>query len=280
MTNKTKRQNTDNLVKDTVADFLIENPDYSGSKLKKLVESQLRARGFRYDFTVRTYENIKKQLGEPRQDLDKDWSLGTDEKFPISPLAINSVIAIQRLLLKVDKQLTIRRALRTAKLNPILSEILSKEYPIEEERDLTLLQIASLYVRMEQIAEQVDPKKKYTETKYLDKIFLIDRDVSFETILLEWLKVFLPTPIEKQQGNQSSLHIESEQSTFIGIVTMPGSIEEKKNEILLLVNGDPDKKVEGHPELKIEILRLMATSTRKDIEGWMKNNNTGEGEAK
>ena len=61
---------------------------------------------------------------------------------------------------------------------------------------------------------------------------------------------------------------------------MPGSIEEKKNEILLLVNGDPDKKVEGHPELKIEILRLMATSTRKDIEGWMKNNNTGEGEAK
>ena len=70
MTNKTKRQNTDNLVKDTVADFLIENPDYSGSKLKKLVESQLRARGFRYDFTVRTYENIKKQLGEPRQDLD------------------------------------------------------------------------------------------------------------------------------------------------------------------------------------------------------------------
>jgi len=276
---KTKRQNVDKKVREKVSEFLTENAEYPGSKLKKLVEDYFDSRGFRYRFTVRTYEIIKNKLGEPRKELDKEWSLGTDEKFPISPFAINSVISIQRLLLKVDKELTIRRALRIARLDPVLSGILSKEYPTEEERDLVLLQIASFYVRMEQMAEQVDPEKKYTETKDLDQIFIIDRKVSFDVILLEWLNIFMPTPIDKQQG-QTGLFVKEEQDSFIGILRMPGSIDEKYKAIFLLVNGDPDKKVDGHPELKIEMLRLMATSTRKDIEGWMKNNKTGEGEAK
>jgi len=267
MANKTKRQNVDKLVRDTVADFLNENPDYSGSKLKKLVESQLRARGFRYDFTVRTYENIKNKSGELRQQLDKYWSMGADRDYPISPYSLDAVISIQDLLLENGKRLTIRRALRIGALNPILSATLEKTYPMghEIERDLVLLQVASFYTRMEQIAERFDDKNQYIDTLELDKKFLIKKDISFETVLKEWMNIFLPTPDEKQQG-QAGLFINEEQDSFIGILRMSGSIGEKYKAILLLVNGDPPKKVEGHPGLKIGILKTMAISTRKEIE--------------
>jgi len=277
---KTKRQNVDNLVRNTVTDFLNENPDYSGSKLKRLVEPQLRARGFRYDFSIRTYENIKNQLGESRRPLDEYWSVSTGVEYPISFNSLNAVISVQSLLLKNEKRLTIRRALWIGILHPILSEALSKTYHHEHEieRDLTLLQIASFYTRMEQIAERVDAKNRYIDSLELDKVFIINKDVSFEAILKEWTNIFLPNTSE-EQGTQSNLLIEEEQDSFIGILRMPGSIEDKKNKILLLVNGDPEKKVEGRPELRVEILRLMATSTRKDIAGWLENNNNGEGAA-
>jgi len=68
-------------------------------------------------------------------------------------------------------------------LHPILSEALSKTYHHEHEieRDLTLLQIASFYTRMEQIAERVDAKNRYIDSLELDKVFIINRRCVFRS---------------------------------------------------------------------------------------------------
>lgn len=178
------RRNVPQVVKNEIAKFLIESPDYSGAELKRLVESSLRARGIRYCYTARTYQTWKRKSGPVLSDLDKEWSLGTLREYPVLPDVLDCVTTLQRLFHAQrprPKWLTIRRVQWVAVLHPVLWPLLS-EYPTR------LAQIAAFYSRREQVAEvNNDP---YPVTTDLDKVFLEDRDVSAATVTRVWVDTY------------------------------------------------------------------------------------------
>lgn len=87
-----KRKNVDNLVRKEVATFLLDNPDYTGSDLKKKVEKSLKRKGLHYNFSERTYQNIKSEISPNLDDaaLDRPWDMGSlnDNPIPLESIAI------------------------------------------------------------------------------------------------------------------------------------------------------------------------------------------------
>ena len=263
-----RRNKVDRLVRGIVKDFLINsNPDYTGVDLKMRVEGWLRDNKFYYNFTPRTYQNIKNELiaeGLTRP-VDKEWTLWALVSYPIGAESINKVIEIHRVLKKYDKYLTIRRAKWIARLYPILFPILKSQYPNEKdsELDLILLQIASFYTRLEQISENPADKEKIVDrevidSKDLDQVFIIDQNLTFEAVLREWIRTFLP----HLEVDTLSINTENtEQFPLLEILSQSSlSVDQKVEMASSWLKEQKDQKI------KFVVLKWMAFSTRKDLE--------------
>ncbi|MFC2122459.1 hypothetical protein ACFLRP_02095 [Bacteroidota bacterium] len=181
--------------------------------------------------------------------VDKPWSVASCE-LPYQ--AIGRVVAIQRMLLGYGRYLTIRRAKWTAKLTPF----------IPNADDLTLLQIASFYSRREQIAEIAGDD--YPDTTDLDYIFIINGDISFETILRQWLNVYLPGIIDDLKDKNTdpgpnikdTLELTVQQKTLLSEFTN------------LLFSGEWDAIrdfILKHPDIRPIAQEWLVLSVRKDI---------------
>ena len=93
-----KKKIANGIVEKQVADALLDNPGYTAPELKRVVEKNLKQKGYNYRFTERTYLNIKKRLlpnlgAKPE---DRPWSIGSCIKYDIS---IDVVMPIQQQLL-------------------------------------------------------------------------------------------------------------------------------------------------------------------------------------
>jgi hypothetical protein len=109
--NSKKRRNVDSLVEKEVADLLLKNPDFTGEELKRKVEKNLKS--FHYNFTERTYQNIKSKLLpniNKYKELDRPWSIGATIK-EVSNDALPSIIEIQTLAKMLFRnQISVRQA--------------------------------------------------------------------------------------------------------------------------------------------------------------------------
>lgn len=92
-----KRRNVDNPVRKEVATFLLDNPGYTGKDLKKNVERSLKRKGLHYNFSERTYQNIKTEISHNIGDntLDKPWDMGSLNDNPISSESIPILLSLQ-----------------------------------------------------------------------------------------------------------------------------------------------------------------------------------------
>jgi len=246
-----KRKKVNPIVRNEVANVLVVNREVTGQELKRLVEKSLKRKGFIFSYTVRTYQNIKNQLGAPLRGFDKPWSLGTY----VPPADIAPLISLQKQLFAYGRYLTTRRARWYAVLYPVLAPIIEQAYPGDNaQNELRIMQIASFYCRKEQIAEVNDIA---LDTSKLDSIFLIYQDISFKAMLLEWFNLFLP---DMENPDTLTLNIEGNTELllqFVNTLTQSGVDQALKF-------------FKEHPEVQPLAERWMVFSTRKDIEGIIK----------
>ena len=92
-----KRKNVDSVVTREVAAFLLDNPGYTGKDLKKNIERSLKRKGLNYNFTERTYQNIKAKIWPNIGDstLDKPWDMGSLNHNPIPSESIPILLSLQ-----------------------------------------------------------------------------------------------------------------------------------------------------------------------------------------
>ena len=247
-----KRNKVNPIVRVEVANVLVVNREATGQELKRMVEKSLKRKGFLFSYTVRTYQNIKNQLGAPLRGFDKPWSLGT--YVPLADIA--PLISLQRQLFADGLYLTTRRARWYAVLYPVLAPIMEQAYPDDTtQNELRIMQIASFYCRKEQIAE-VNDVALYTSK--LDSIFLIYQDIIFKAMLLEWFNLFLP---DMEIPDILTLNIDENTELllpFINTLTQSGV-----EQALLFIEENPKEQPLAE--------RWMALSIRKDIEGIIKD---------
>lgn len=191
-----KRKNVDRVVKEEVAHFLIENPDYTGDDLKKKVEKALKLKKLHYNFTERTYQSLKSKMDlNSNNPLDKPWSIGACNKanIPASiiPLLLREVESIGNFKIfndpakddqwtdnyKKQRMLTIRQAQWFAKLEPLILPKAKELYPDNEQRQYACLIIyGKRYAEREKIAEIMGESYPYTAD--LDKLDLSPDELS------------------------------------------------------------------------------------------------------
>lgn len=246
--NGKKRKNVSPVIRDEVANVLLSNPQATGRELKRVVEKSLKRKGLLFSFTARTYQNIKKEMGKPLTDRDTPWSVGAyAPQGDIQPL-----ISLQRQLTEQGRYLTIRRARWYSTLYPTLSPLFEKAYSGDTaQNELRMMQIASFYCRKEQIAEV---NSETPDTSDLDSTFLIGQDVSFETVLLEWINLFLPGAENLEDSTQARDTNENAEllSQFINLLKQSGVVQ-------------AIKFAKKHPEVQPEAEKWMVLSTRQDI---------------
>jgi len=244
-----KRRNVSAVVRDEVANTLLANPNATGQELKRVVEKSLERRGLHFNFTVRTYQNIKNEMGKTLVDLDRPWSMGSYIKHEIPLSALNAVLSLQSFLLKHDRYLTVRRARWYSILHPALAPVVEEAYPNETtQNELRLMQIASFYCRKEQIAEL---NNEVLDTSDLDTVFLVRRDVRCETVLREWANFYLPNiddSITVSDNDENTKLL----SQFVSLLIQSG-VEPAITFI------------REHPEIKPLVEEWLVLSTRWDI---------------
>ena len=92
-----KRKNVDGVLRKEVATFLLDNPDYTGRDLKRNIERSLKRKGLDYNFTERTYQNIKAEISPNigASTLDKPWDMGSLNDNPIPPESVPILLSLQ-----------------------------------------------------------------------------------------------------------------------------------------------------------------------------------------
>jgi len=186
---------------------------------------------------------------------DRRWSMGTF----VPQGNIEPVLSLQRQLLENGRYLTVRRARWYSILYPILSPLMEQTYPNDiSQNELRIMQIAWFYCRREQIAEMNHDSQLDTST--LDRIFLVEQDISFETILHEWVNHFRPGIVE--QDDSASITEDGKESTELLPQFRKLIMQSGVEQALLFIKKNP--KVQPLAE------RWMVLSIRKDIEGIIK----------
>ena len=200
-----------------------------------------------------TWETVIKMISHARNHetapMDKPWSVASCE-LPYQ--AIERIVSIQRMLLGCGRYLTIRRASWIAKLTPL----------IPNADDLTLLQIASFYSRKEQIAEIAGDD--YPDTTDLDQVFIINGDTSFESILRQWLRVYLPGIVDdlKDQGAYPKPNMKE----TLGLTVQQKTLLSEFTDLLFSGEwGAIQNFILKHPEIHPIAQRWLVLSVRRDI---------------
>ena len=224
------------IVENEVASFLLENPDYTGKELKRKVQNSLQGKGFKYNFTVRTYQNIKAKI-YPRlggdNPLDKPWAIGSCIKHDIPADMIPALINIQQLIKTqqlIMEQITIREAKWFARLYSVVQKLTKKqhrnaafalelyqllvndfrgspqferEHPGTSELDPVelywLVIIGCQYANKEKVSELIE--RKDVDTSDLDNLYFIREDLSVEAIVDGSWSAFA-TPKQKKKRSQ------------------------------------------------------------------------------
>jgi len=91
-------------------------------------------------------------------------------------------------------------------VHQMLAQQLQDVNPDSEQRELALLQIASLYSLEDQIANAGNEMDDHpVTTSHLDEVFIIQQNVTFPAILREWLSAFCPVIAEEiEKGTDSA----------------------------------------------------------------------------
>jgi hypothetical protein len=140
---RTKGSKTVNgIVKKTVADLLLKNPDYSAKELKRESEKLLKDKGFSYKFTDRTYLKIKTELLKNKNEIDPNldvpWSIGSI-KHDIPADMIPVLIQMQQVAQKRGLKMTVRQARWFSRLYPMVQKMSRKHYKDTNIADVLLL---------------------------------------------------------------------------------------------------------------------------------------------
>ena len=156
-----------------------------------------------------TWKELEKQL-RSLTSMDQAWSAGNclDDNLPLG--TVGTIVSVQRGLAQVGRYLTRRHVKWLTIMEPILSSTLTEEYADVSQRESALLQIVSLYSLRHQIVDLENKKGIPTDgrpvtTADLDRTFVIGQDVSFPTILREWLSVFCPIIAEGIEKGPSDI---------------------------------------------------------------------------
>lgn len=203
----TKRKNVDTLVEARVAHYLIENPDYTGKDLKKKVEISLKPH--RYNFTERTYQNIKADLAPnmaKNGPLDSPWSIGSCKEFDIPGEAIAVLMdEIEEFgsSAPTGPTLTNRQAQWAAKLYPVVSRLAQTQYPDNRKRQRAcLLILAKQYAHRERISKALG--KDYADTADLDEFHFIKEKLSEEGLNDAMNDYIFPEQIKDKDAQQAN----------------------------------------------------------------------------
>jgi hypothetical protein len=202
---------------------------------------------------------------DDQKDLDKYWAVSQWDDG-LLPGAVDKLLEIQRLLMSTGHQLTKRRAYLIARIHVgSLEEVLQAKYPNPDMQNLVLLQISSFYVLEEQIAEDQaewqpgDPRvhadtstRPDANTPSLDQIFLIDKNVNFETVLSKWIEFYAAPVKSKFKSKMVEYRSEPALNDFINAIIQGETIESTVSHVSQLW-------------LMELALRWMTLSTRDDL---------------
>ncbi len=159
---RTKGSTTVNgIVKKTVADLLLKNPDYTAKELKRESEKLLKDKGFSYKFTDRTYLKIKTELLKNKNEIDPNldvpWSIGSI-KHDIPADMIPVLIPMQQIAQKLGLKMTVRQARWSSRLYPMVQKMNRKHYKDMNIADVLVLVMLPLY--REQFSPFLDTYKE------------------------------------------------------------------------------------------------------------------------
>jgi hypothetical protein len=247
--------------KEEVWRMLAIDPELTAKKLKWTIETSTEHQG-EHKWTKEAYQDLINDFFKTNgrlNPLEKPWA-ASQFYDNIPPEAIKKIIAIQRLLMNTDHYLTKRRTYFISRLYDVLEPLLKKAYPVTkahkkypdniEIQNLALLQIASFYTLENQRSSHHGRADTHNT---LDKIFLVNEDVSFETILLMWVKFY-------------GIFLRAE---FKGKTVKYLDKQELSKFIQLIIDNDDGKDaanwIKQRPELCVFALRWMALSTRRDL---------------
>lgn len=190
-------------IEETIKDMKRKNPKLTARQ----IYAELKERYKGEQVTVRNiYYVLENSKLEP-SNLDRPWSVGACQEYPVMQGHILFLLEIQSMLLAKARYLTIRRARWLALLEYSLTELLEIKYPDQSILNLRLYQISSFYVAWEQRAEL---NGEPLDTKILDKKFIIDGDVSAQTITSFWLDEFILDPIEDKKKSANPVSMEKQ----------------------------------------------------------------------
>lgn len=162
-----KKKMVNGIVKETVASVLLEELDSTAIELKREVEKRLKEKGYNYKFTDRTYLNIKNRLLPNLGDkpIDQPWSIGACAEYydRIPPESIPILIKINEL--KGLRKFSIRQAIWTLRLYPLIVKTYNEKEKFEE--DIWLW--PSAYAHVERVSELTNSK---LDTSELDQKLL------------------------------------------------------------------------------------------------------------
>jgi hypothetical protein len=201
-----------------------------------------------------------------QDNIDEPWSLGSFRDRELPPDVIESIVRIQRELKKYSRYLTHRRVLWIVCLHPYLFPVLENTFPNDTaQNEVRLLQIASFYSRLEQLA--LLKGKSYADTRVLDNAFIFSQDFSFETYVRIWLQVY----VRYSDGADKLPSKSTSKSVHLPVARDTSKVlNELKNLIALTSGGiDNEKKildlVREYPQVRSNIEQWLAFSLRKEI---------------
>jgi hypothetical protein len=190
-----------------VAGLLIKNREYTAKELKREAERSLKQKGQSYNFTERTYLNIKtkqanKLDGFKNGERDKPWVIGACLKYGIPSDRIPLLLEIKQRASKSDieqlRVLTVRQACWVSKLWPVIleSDVINAQHRTNSQLKVLALFIAEQYAQNEQIAEVMG--ETFADTSELDSLYFIDGNADI-------IKGFLKTHYPEQYKRDSKL---------------------------------------------------------------------------
>ena len=240
-------------------------------ELKKLIEDNFPDEPI---YSLRTYQTSIRKYRDKflgltnetnKKDLDEFWAVSQWDDG-LLPGAVDKLLEIQNLLMSKGHQLTKRRGYLIARIDvSSLEEKLRNTYPSSDMQNLVLLQISGFYALEEQMAEDDaewkpgDPRvhadtstQPDAKSLSLDQIFLINKDVKFETILSKWIELYAAPIRSKFKGKSVGYRKEQDLYDFI-------------NAIIQDVDSKRVASLVDKPELMELALRWMTLSTRDDL---------------
>jgi len=137
------------------------------------------------------------------------------------------VFSLQRRMAAAGRYLTRRHVRWLSIVHQMLAQQLQDVNPDSEQRELALLQIASLYSLEDQIANAGNEMDDHpVTTSHLDEVFIIQQNVTFPAILREWLSAFCPV-IAEEIETVSYTHLRAHETLRYLVCRL--LLEKKKN---------------------------------------------------